>query len=302
MVCAARGLRVPPVAELEAAALFLGVVAGARALTFPLPGGSEVSLDTAIFVAAAACLGPALTSIGVAWVLAVDGMRRARLPYALYLGGVAGALLIGLVARVRRRRRRQRPRRVAGAGARRRLPRHALRDAGAAGVARRAAVRSRRSSATLQSVVAEATLLPLASAIVLIWEPRRPVPFALLGGTYLLVNYGFKRLAELASDLRRRVAELETLNRTAHALGASLETPALLAALLARDGARAAAGRAHRRHRRASDGELVRYRFERGELSLPPADERDKAALARRAAPRSTSRRARAARPRCARA
>ena len=54
LVYVARGLRVPPVGELEAAALFLGVVAGARALTFPLPGGSEVSLDTAIFVAAAA--------------------------------------------------------------------------------------------------------------------------------------------------------------------------------------------------------------------------------------------------------
>ncbi|HEX9104525.1 MAG TPA: hypothetical protein VF997_20075, partial [Polyangia bacterium] len=95
LIWVARGLRVPPVGELEAAALFLGVVAGARALGFPLPGGSEVSLDTAIFIAAAACLGPALTSVGVAWVLAVDGMRRARLPYALYLGGVAGALLAG---------------------------------------------------------------------------------------------------------------------------------------------------------------------------------------------------------------
>src|SRR5439155_5975209 len=40
-------------------------------------------------------------------------------------------------------------------------------------------------------ILAEATLLPLATAIVLIWDPRHPVPFALLGGTYLLVNYGF---------------------------------------------------------------------------------------------------------------
>src|SRR3954452_436946 len=93
LVYASRGVRVPPGAELEAAALFLGVIAGARALSFALPGGAEVSLDTAIFIAAAACLGPALTAVGVAWVLAVDGMRRARLPYALYLGGVAGALL-----------------------------------------------------------------------------------------------------------------------------------------------------------------------------------------------------------------
>ena len=59
----------------------------------------------------------------------------------------------------------------------------------------------------LQSVLAEATLLPLASAIVLIWEPRRPVPFALLGGTYLLVNYGFKRLADLASEYKFEPAD-----------------------------------------------------------------------------------------------
>src|SRR5262249_49511278 len=38
-------------------------------------------------------------------------------------------------------------------------------------------------------VLAEATLLPLACAIVLIWDPHHPIPFALLGGTYLLVNY-----------------------------------------------------------------------------------------------------------------
>ena len=42
-----------------------------------------------------------------------------------------------------------------------------------------------------------------------------------IGLTYLLVNYGFRRVAQMAASLRRRVVELETLNRTAHALGAS---------------------------------------------------------------------------------
>jgi len=281
LIYVARGLRMPPVGELEAAALFLGVVAGARALTFPLPGGSEVSLDTAIFIAAAACLGPAVTSVGVAWVLAVDGMRRARLPYALYLGGVAGALLAGwshafgvgsgdrdvwLVPA------------LGGAFLVSHYGLQALQE-WLGGLPWRQALRR-----NALSVVAEATLLPLASAIVLIWEPSRPIPFALLGGTYLLVNFGFKRLADLASDLRLRVAELEALTRTAHALGTSLEAPALLAALL-RETARALPLAERIDAIVENEGELVRYRMQRGELSLQPADARAQAAL-REARPR----------------
>jgi diguanylate cyclase (GGDEF)-like protein len=274
LLFAARAMTVPPVGELEGAALFIGVVAGARALAFPLPGGSEVSLDSAIFIAAAACLGPMMTAVGVAWVLAIDGLRRARLPYALYLGGVAGGLIYGwsLVFSV-------------GGGERdvwlvpalglAFLVSHyglaAVRE-WLGGLGWRAALRR-----NALSVLAEATLLPLASAIILIWEPRRPVPFALLGGTYLLVNYGFKRLAELAIDLRRRVAELETLNRTAHALGASLETPALLAALL-RETARALPAADRIDAIVEIDGELVRHRFAGGELSIRPADGRARAA------------------------
>jgi diguanylate cyclase (GGDEF)-like protein len=279
LVYAARGLRVPPVAELEGAALFLGVVAGARALGFKLPGGTEVSLDSAIFIAAAVCLGPSLTSVGVAWVLAVDGMRRARLPYALYLGGVAGALLFGWS-------------RAFGVGS----GEHEVWLAPALGGAFLVShyglqalqewlgglgfVTALRRNAL--SVVAEATLLPLAAAIVLIWEPRHPVPFALLGGTYLLVSYGFKRLAELAHDMRLRVAELETLNRTAHALGASLEAPAILAALL-RETARALPGADRIDAVVEIDGELRRYRLESGELSVQAADARAQEALEARA-------------------
>src|SRR6185312_11062682 len=275
LIWVARDLRVPAVGELEVALLFLGVVAGARALTFPLPGGSEVSLDTAIFIAAAACLGPALTSVGVAWVLAVDGLRRERLPYALYLGGVAGALLAGWSQ-------------VFGVGS-------GDRDVWLVPALGGASLISHYGVQALQewlggipwrqalkrnalSVVAEATLLPLASAIVLIWEPHRPIPFALLGGTYLLVNFGFKRLAELASDLRLRVAELETLNRTAHALGTSLETPALLAALL-RETARALPLAERIDAVVELDGELVLCRMQGGGLALSPAGARQRLAL-----------------------
>src|SRR4051812_15497668 len=97
VIAASRELTLPPVADLEAAALSLAVVAGARALSFPLPGlgGVEISLDSAIFIAAAVCFGPALTAAGVALVLAVDGLRRARLQHALYVSGVGGALLFG---------------------------------------------------------------------------------------------------------------------------------------------------------------------------------------------------------------
>ena len=277
LIYVARGLRMPPVGELEAAVLFLGVVAGARALSFRIPGGSDVSLDTAIFVAAAACLGPSLTSIGVAWVLAVDGMRRGRLPYALYRGGVAGSLLAGWSH-------------VFGVGAG-----GVDRDVWLVPALGGAFLVSHYGLQALQewlgglplgqalkrnaySVVAEATLIPLASAIVLIWEPRRPVPFALLGGTYLLVNYGFKRLADLASDLRLRVSELETLNHTAHALGGTLETPALLAALL-RETARALPLADRIDAVVEIDGELLRYRLARSELTVAPADDRAKAAL-----------------------
>jgi diguanylate cyclase (GGDEF)-like protein len=277
VVWAAHQLTLPSVADVESAALFLAVVAGARALSFPLPGagGAEISLDSAIFIAAAVCFGPALTAAGVALVLAVDGLSRARLQYALYVGGVAGALLYGWS-------------RVFGIDTGVRDVWTTVAFGGAflvshyavqglqqwlGGAARASAVRR-----NVYSVMAEATLLPLAAAIALIFEPTRPVPFALLGGTYLLVNFGFKRLAELATDLRRRVAELETLNRTAHALGATLEAPSLLAALL-HETAHALPMATRIDAMVAIDGGLMRYRLENGELSLAPADACARAAV-----------------------
>jgi diguanylate cyclase (GGDEF)-like protein len=231
--------------HVESAALFLLVIAGARALAFPLAGldgDAEVSLDSAIFIASSACLGPKVASLGVATLLSLDALvrgartRRTWLQLAaqsIYLGGLSGGLMalwsrafglsrleVGAVEDVW----------VVPALGGAFLITHYLVQT----VQLRLSGQSLRASVRRNAigVVAEATLLPLATAIVLIWDPRRPVPFALLGGTYLLVNYGFNRLAHLMQAMRRRNVELETLNRTGRALGASLEAPQLVSALL----------------------------------------------------------------------
>ncbi|HEX4462066.1 MAG TPA: sensor domain-containing diguanylate cyclase, partial [Polyangia bacterium] len=281
MLAAARASGLPPVGTWEAAALFLAVVAGARALSFPLPGtnGAEISLDSAIFIAAVFYFGPAHTALGVAVILALDGWRRGRIADALYLGGVAGALLYGW-ARVFQVELPSTPPAVmawlpAALGVVFLVSHYGLQalQQWLGGAAWRAALKR-----NAYSVAAEAALLPLASAIVLLFDLRRPVPFALLGGTYLLVNYGFARMSELAASLRRRVDELETLNRTAHALGATLEAPLLLAAML-RETARALPMAARIEAIVEIDGRLVVYRLERGELSSLAADGAARAAL-----------------------
>src|SRR5207237_924105 len=71
--------------------------------------------------------------------------------------------------------------------------------------------------------VAEATLVPLAVVIVLIYNPNDLLAFILLGTTYLLINFVFSRLSDTGAKLRQRVIELETLNRTAHVLAHSLQ-------------------------------------------------------------------------------
>jgi diguanylate cyclase (GGDEF)-like protein len=287
---------VPSLAEAGSIVLFLAVVAGARSLAFPLPalGTYELSLDGAILIAAVACLGPGNVLLGLSVLLAADGLRRGivqRRPVgslvidAIYFGGVTGGLValvahvFGIVAPI------DAPTfdgAVAGADA------HPLvwlvPEIGGAflvahyflqsvqqwlsGLAWRVALRR-----NLRCLLAEATLLPLASGILLVWNPARPARFALLGGTYLMVNFGFWRLALLAAALRRRVVELQTLNRTAHALGASLEVPQLIEALL-----RETAVGLPRAERLEAlllrDGQCVRYVGEGGGLQKRDPDER----------------------------
>jgi diguanylate cyclase (GGDEF)-like protein len=225
----------PSLSLLPSAALFLAVVVGARSLAFPLfQSGTLLSLDAAIFIAATACLGTPVTVLALGILLSLDSLVRSRrhgprlaLSTALYRGGVSAGLL-GLWARLFE----------SSTGAAWRvvafglcfLVSHYLVQTLQQRMAGQRFLEAARRN--FIGVIAEATLLPLASVIVLIWDPRRPVPFALLGVTYLLVNFGFQRVAQMAAAERRRVLELEALQRTAHALGASLEPAQLLSALL----------------------------------------------------------------------
>ncbi|MFH0902911.1 MAG: sensor domain-containing diguanylate cyclase, partial [Pseudomonadota bacterium] len=72
-------------------------------------------------------------------------------------------------------------------------------------------------------ILAEASLLPLAIVVVLLFEPDRPLGLVLLSTIYLLINLVFNQLSSTSISLRKRVAELETLNRTAHTLGSALD-------------------------------------------------------------------------------
>lgn len=247
------------------ALLFLVVVVAARALAFPMAGRTEVSLDSGVFIAATACLGLPATALGVAVVMVCDRLMRTRsIAEALYMGGLSGGLLVVWAG-------------VFGVGRGQDIDFAAAWLVPVLGLAflishyliqsleLRLSGRSFRAlvGGSTRSVIAEASLLPLAAAIVLIWEPGRPLAFALLGATYLLVNLGFNRLAKLASALRRRVSELETLNRTAHVLGGSLERPQIMSALLV-ETARALAGACRVEATLIDAGRVVRYTHQPG--------------------------------------
>src|SRR5262249_15251703 len=188
--------------------------------------------DSALYVAAAACLGP----LGAGWLVAValtlDALVRPppgeRLVFAAYFGGMTGGLLYAIgwlwggdAAR------------LAGAAAAAGLLRvlalgitllvaHYLIQGVRLVLAGHAPAAYLRRMA-LPGIAAEASLLPLAAVVVLVYRPDRPIAFAALGATYLLVNFVFSRLSRASESLRQRVSELETLNRTAHALASTLK-------------------------------------------------------------------------------
>jgi diguanylate cyclase (GGDEF)-like protein len=244
-----------------AALLFLAVVVGARLLAFPLGSlvadpalsagedGKPFSLESAMIIAATACLGIPATALGSALVWSGDALCRGigrpsareassghhlgrTLAHAFYFGGVSGGLIAisaSLVGVSPATLADGRPWLVPTAGAVF-LVLHGLvasTERWLSGKPLGAAIRRGAVGAS-----AEATLLPLASGIAIIFSEHRPAAFVLLSATYLFVNFGFNRLAGLLDKLRRRVIELETLNRTAHAASGSLEAPRVLAALL----------------------------------------------------------------------
>jgi diguanylate cyclase (GGDEF)-like protein len=245
-----------PLPSLSSAALFFVVAAGARVLAFPLAQRSDdglvrISLDSAIFVAAAACLGAPLAALGAGVILTVDaladGLRRhaaAELrvgrsgvtPFtavlaAIYRGGLVAGLVVAMawLCRVGWVGGRPDASRAALMGLAFLLAHYLLQSLQLRldGYSLREALRRHA-----LGVMAEATLLPLGCAIVLIWQPARPGVLVLLGGTYLLVNYGFHRLSLLAAQMRQRARELEVLNRTSQVLSRSLDTRELMPALL----------------------------------------------------------------------
>jgi diguanylate cyclase (GGDEF)-like protein len=246
---------VPHPSGMPALALFVLIIVAARSLAFRLGPGTLVSLDSAFYVAAAVCLGSVTSGRLVALALTLDallrlfGPERGRrssdsgssvgesLAYVLYFGGMTGALIMacGWLFGVDRLALTGGAAQltvlgvVVGVGLTLLCAHYAIQGA-------RLWLRGERMGRYLRrmalpGVLAEATLLPLAVVVVLIYHPDRPLGFALLGATYLLINFGFNRLSRASAQLRRRVGELEILNATARQLAASLQLSELVEAI-----------------------------------------------------------------------
>jgi diguanylate cyclase (GGDEF)-like protein len=239
-------------------AVFLLVIVATRSMAFRMIPETPVSLDSAFYIAAAACLG----SVSAGWLVAValtldtvlrlgfdDPSPRRRgvvgplsriegSVYVFYYGGLTGALVLGVGW-------------VLGVDSR---PLSGRFDAElqvmgrvfALGISLLAAhyfvqgVRLRLTGLppaqflrrmAFPGMLAEASLLPLSVVLVLIYDSDRPIGLVLLGATYLVVNFIFNRLSHTSESLRQRVGELETLNRTAKGLGATLQLHELIESL-----------------------------------------------------------------------
>jgi diguanylate cyclase (GGDEF)-like protein len=224
--------------------VFLLVIVGTRGLAFRMLPETPVSLDSAFYIAAVVCIGAVPAGWLVAAALTFDAFLREvgvdaaarrmretqtlaeRVSYVAYFGGMSGGLImtIGWLFDVDGR-----PpsgdvavfARVVALGLTLLILHYMIQGARLliAGSEWRAYVRRM----ALPGVLAEASLLPLAVVVVLIYRPDRPLSFVLLGATYLIINFVFNRLSHASERLRQRVTELETLNRTARALAATLD-------------------------------------------------------------------------------
>ncbi len=271
----------PTLAPFLPYVLFLLVIIATRSMAFRLRAGPPVALDSAFYIAAVGCLGP----LGAGWLVAValtidalcrpssGGQRVAvapRLLHAFYFGGMTGGLLMLLG-------------RALGVDLLRQDDLTVFLRVGALGVAllgghyliqgARLVLAGHRAREyahmALPGMLAEASLLPLAAVVVYVYHPDRPLGFVLTGLTYLLVNYVFNRLSHASESLRKRVAELETLNRTAHALASTLQLDELTEAIARETLAAIAEAELFTLSHRDGDGFVVdwmdreRRRFER---------------------------------------
>ncbi len=241
----------PHATDLLSFTLFFLVIAGARLLAFRVLPETLVSLDSAFYVAAAVCLGAVSAGRLVAIALTIDvllrllgndasGRRQSRklgesLAYVLFYPGMTGALLFGVGAvygldeRMLQAAVGREPEVIGivfAAGATLLVLHYLLQ--GLRLVLAGTPSRTVWQRMALPGILAETTLLPLGVVVVLVYETEHPLGFVLLGATYLLINFVFNRLARAGTSLRQRLSELETLNRSAHALGSSLEFAELL--------------------------------------------------------------------------
>jgi diguanylate cyclase (GGDEF)-like protein len=236
------GAGAPPLAF----AAFLLVVVAVRVMATRMLPASPLSLDSAFYIASAACLGAVAAGWLVAVALTLDALlrhvgvdpvaRRARAPrssfaakvFVPYYGGMSAGVLLAsawLFAVDRR------PLvdageaevffRVIGFGLTLLIVHYVIQ--GARLVLSGEDAREYLHRMAVPGIAAEASLLPLAVVVVLVYRPERPLGFILLAATYLLITFVFNRLSHASERLRQRVAELTTLNRTARALASTLD-------------------------------------------------------------------------------
>lgn len=237
----------PRSAPVQSLALFFAVVLGARLMAVRVLPEVRLSLDSAFYIAATLALGTVPAAQLAALTLTLDAVIRllrsprgqrglaARLVFIGYYGGMTGGLLVGasLLAGAEQflpqATEVETLGRVALVGGLFLVAHYALQGIRLAlqGITPREVVLR----LALPGLLGEAAMLPLAVVVVQMHRPGDPLGLVLLGGTYLLLNLAYHRLSKTSTALGRRVAELETLNRTAHALGTRLELPELVAAL-----------------------------------------------------------------------
>jgi diguanylate cyclase (GGDEF)-like protein len=226
--------------------LFLLVVVATRSMAFRLFSDAVVSLDSAFYIAAVLCLGSVATGWLVTLALTMDALIRLsrrdggarrdtrslgfKLAQTFYFGGMTGALLMftGWLFQVDSRNLVANP--DAQATVVWLVPVFGVVFIMLHYLIQLLQLRLQGfvtpiliTQMALPGTVAEATLLPLAVVIVLIYRPDDLLAFILLSTTYLLINFVFSRLSDTGAKLRQRVGELETLNRTAHVLAHSLQ-------------------------------------------------------------------------------
>ncbi len=241
-------------------ALFFAFILLARGLAIPITRGSVASLDAGFYLAAAVCLGPLNAGLLVAVALTLDSLwraiapgpsvdpKRTRASYVFYFGGVSGALLMllaggfGLDETLRGSGDVELVLKVLGVGLLFLVSHYSIQ--GIRHILLGRSIGRVAKTTLLPVMIAESSLMPLAVVVVFLYDPSRPLPFALLGMTYLVLNYGYNRISSITLSLRARVSELEVLNTSSRHLASSLESKDLVS-VFAGEVFRAARG-AHR--------------------------------------------------------